>query len=121
MVCNSGWRFCAARWTDRADQPAHACGFCTGLEWADRFRFAVGVRFFIGAVLIFAAPACAFPTLVRILGAITILAAIIIFAAGRQRLDETIDWWLASLVRVRGSSLFAIVMGVLLVYAAGLP
>lgn len=83
-----------------------------------RFRLAVGLRLVVGALLILAAPQCKVPMLIRILGGFAILAGIVILIAGRSRLDETVDWWLGSDVRMRSSALFATVVGGFMVWAA---
>ena len=83
-----------------------------------RFRLAVGVRVVLGIVLLVVAPACRVPILVQCVGAISVVAAIVILVVGQKRLDAFIRWWLtrpSAVVRV--SALFAFSLGVLLVYA----
>ena len=98
--------------------PRAIAAMVTWVEGRKRFWFAVVVRMMFGALLIYVAPACRYPMVVRILGGFAIVAALIILAAGRQPLDETINWWLTNLLRVRVSALFAMAMGVLLIYIA---
>ena len=83
-----------------------------------RFRLAIGVRIVLGIVFLIVAPACRLPVLVRAIGVISIVAAIVILIIGQKRLDLFIGWWLTSppaVVRISG--LFAFLFGVLLIYA----
>ena len=84
-----------------------------------RFWFAVVFRIAIGIALIAVAPSCRYPLAVRIVGGIAVFAALVILAAGQRRLDATIAWWISGHTKLRVSALFAMVMGVLLIYVAG--
>ena len=84
-----------------------------------RYWLAIGLRIVMGTLLLMAAPSCRFPLGIQILGGIATLAAIIIFAAGRSRLDGTVEWWLGNDIRIRTSALFATVVGAFMVWAAG--
>ncbi len=82
-----------------------------------RFAVAVLLRLAIGVVLLVAAPDCRLPVVVRVLGFVTIVAAVGLLFVGRRRLDAFIDWWLGQrVVWVRVGCVFALVMGGLLVY-----
>jgi len=83
-----------------------------------RFRLAIVVRLVLGCVLLVVAPTCRLPIVVNLIGAIAIVAAVVIRIVGQKRLDSFIAWWLAhppALIRL--SVLFAVAFGVLLVYA----
>ena len=83
-----------------------------------RFWFAVAVRVVLGLVFLAVAPECRAPLVVRIVGVVSIAAAIGILVMGRARLDAFIEWWVR-----RPPALFrlwapmAIAFGALLVYA----
>ena len=82
-----------------------------------RFWIAILVRVVLGVVLFAAAPACRLPMFVRIVGVISIVAALGILILGRTRLDSFIRWWLIRPALIRISGFVAVAFGVLLVYA----
>lgn len=82
-----------------------------------RYRFAVVVRFLIGAFLIVAAPACRMPGVVRAVGVLAIAAAVALLFLGRARLDAFVRWWLAHPSTIRPAGLFAAAFGSLLMSA----
>ena len=87
---------------------------------AARFWLAVLVRLVVGVALLVVAPACRWPWLVRVLGVVAVMAALVILGCGQQRLDRLIAWWLSRPELVRVSALFALALGLLLIYA-GVP
>lgn len=83
-----------------------------------RFRLAVGVRLVLGVLLLTVASSCRLPVLVQGVGVLSIVAATVILIAGQERFDTFIEWWLKhppAFLRI--SALFALVFGILLVYA----
>ncbi len=83
-----------------------------------RFRIAIGVRIALGIALLVAAADCRLPAVVKALGIVSILAAIIILFAGQKRLDSFIEWWIACPQNVmRVSAFFAFCLGCLIVYS----
>ena len=82
-----------------------------------RFWFAVGIRAVLGAVFLVVAPDCNAPLVVRLVGVVSIVAAIGILVLGRVRLDAFIEWWLRHPGVLRVSVTGAIAFGALLVYA----
>lgn len=84
-----------------------------------RFLAAIILRLGLGALLWIVADALRFPQLMRILAAISIIAAVGILIMGRERLDRLVDWWLArSDGLLRLSTFFAAAFGGFLVYVA---
>ena len=84
-----------------------------------RFLAAVVVRLVVGALLWIAADELRLPQVMRIIGAISIVAAVGILFMGRERLDRLIDWWLSrpdGLLRL--SAMFAATFGGFLIYVA---
>jgi len=79
---------------------------------------AVVVRLVLGAAMIGVAPASSFPFLFQILGWITIVAAVILGVAGRERVREFLAWWTErfSASTNRLWLLFGIAFGAFLVY-----
>ena len=59
-----------------------------------RFVFAVIVRVFLGALLWFAAANLKFPLVIKIIAAISILAAVVLLVVGQKRMDRFVDWWM---------------------------
>ena len=82
-----------------------------------RFWIAILVRVVLGVVLLAVAPACRLPMFVRIVGAIQIVAALVILILRHARLDAFIRWWLIRPALIRFSGFVAIAFGALLVYA----
>ena len=74
-------------------QPTRLIGWVHSFWQKDRLWVAVIMRFALGAVLIYAAPECRFPQAVRVLGVITVLAAVGIAVVGSERMDGFIRWW----------------------------
>ena len=59
-----------------------------------RFLFAVIVRVVFGAILLAEAANLKFPLVMKIIGAISILAAVVLLLIGEERMDRFIAWWL---------------------------
>ncbi len=84
-----------------------------------RFLFAVIIRVLFGALLLSEAANLKFPLAMKIIGAISILAAVVLLLIGQERMDRFIDWWMKqsdNLLRV--SSVLAIAFGAFLTYVA---
>jgi len=81
--------------------------------------FAIGVRLFLGVVLVAAAPECRYPQVIRILGIVSLVAAAAGAALGRRRLTVFVDWWAKqSTGFVRTWCIFALAFGGFLISAA---
>ena len=82
-----------------------------------RFLFAIIFRLVLGAILLAEAASLRFPLAMKIIGAISIVAAIGILIAGQQRMDQIIDYWMKkSEVLFRVASVFALAFGGFLIY-----
>ncbi len=84
-----------------------------------RFLFAVIIRVVLGAILLSEAANLRFPLAMKIIGAISILAAVVLLLIGEERMDRFIGWWMKqsdNLLRV--SSILAIAFGAFFIYAA---
>lgn len=82
-----------------------------------RFVFAVIVRVFLGALLWFAAANLKFPLVIKIIAAISILAAVVLLVVGQKRMDRFVDWWMRMPNNVlRIWSIFAFAFGGFLIY-----
>ncbi len=82
-----------------------------------RFLLAVIVRVVIGAILLAEAANLKFPLAMKIIGGISILAAIGILLIGQGRLDRFIAFWMQKSDKLfRVSSAFAIAFGAFLIY-----
>ncbi len=84
-----------------------------------RFLFAVIIRVVLGAILLSEAATLRFPLAMKIIGAISILAAVVLLLIGQERMDRFIDWWMKrsdKLLRV--SSVLAIAFGAFFIYTA---
>ncbi len=84
-----------------------------------RFLFAVIIRVLFGALLLSEAANLKFPLAMKIIGAISIFAAVVLLLIGQERMDRFIGWWMKqsdNLLRV--SSVLAIAFGAFFIYAA---
>ena len=98
--------------------PRQLIGWVRAVWSKERLWFAVLFRLVIGALLIYAAPACRAPEIVRVLGVITILAAGALVFLGADRMQRFIEWWCerpSGLIRVW--SAVGVVLGGFLIYA----
>jgi hypothetical protein len=87
-------------------------------QGSTRFWIAILVRLVLGIVFLVVAPACRLPLLVQVIGAISIVAAVVILVLGQRRLDEFIEWWLTRPPAViRCSAAFALAFGLLMIWA----
>ena len=98
-------------------QPQRLISLVEHWNGPSQFTFAVVIRVVLGVVLLVAAPECRLPTVVRVIGWITIVAALSILIIGRARLDSFIAWWLGRPGLLRLSAILSIAFGVLLIYA----
>ena len=90
------------------------------LSWKPRtrFYFAVGVRFAFGAALLLEASTCRFSAVIFALGAIALVAALVLALLGQRRVDSMFQWWLQRPMAVLRAWLAAAVLfGGFLVYA----
>jgi uncharacterized protein YjeT (DUF2065 family) len=82
-----------------------------------RFLLAVIVRVVIGAILLAEAANLKFPFAMKIIGGISIVAAIGILLIGQDRLDRFIAYWMRLSDKVlRIWSVFALAFGAFLIY-----
>ena len=79
---------------------------------------AVIVRVVLGAALIGVAPATVFPVVFEVLGIVTLVAAIALAIAGRDRVRRFMEWWIERFSPVvnRLWLLFGMGFGAFLVY-----
>jgi len=90
------------------------------LRWQPRSRyyFAVAFRLVFGAILLSASSSCRFPTVIVALGAIAMIAALILAPLGSGRVDSMFQWWLRRpILALRAWFTAAISFGVFLIYA----
>jgi len=90
-------------------------------QWPSRARFwsAVVIRLIFGALFIWLADELRYPLAMKILGGISIIAAVAVLLMGRESLDRLVNWWLGrgdGLLRL-GASL-AMLFGVFLVHVS---
>ena len=82
-----------------------------------RFVFAIGSRLVLGAILLAEAANLRFPLAMKVIGAISIIAAIGILIARQQRMDRIIDYWLRKPDNfLRVWSVFAFAFGAFFIY-----
>jgi hypothetical protein len=82
-----------------------------------RFLFAIVIRIVFGALLLYEAANLRFPLAMKIIGGISLLAAIVLLLMGQERMDRFIDWWMRMSGNVlRAWSVLAIAFGAFLIY-----
>jgi hypothetical protein len=84
-----------------------------------RYVAAVVVRLVLGLLFLWLADELRYPVVMRILGGLSIAAAIGILLMGREWLDRMIDWWMArgdGVLRI--GMLFAMLFGAFLIHAS---
>ena len=90
-------------------------------QWPSRGRFwsAVVIRLIIGALFLWLAEELRYSLAMKILGGISIVAAVGILIMGRESLDRLVNWWLGrgdGLLRL--GAMFAMLFGVFLVHVS---
>ena len=88
-------------------------------RWAGqlRFLFAIIVRVVFGAILLAEAANLRFPFAMKIIGGISIAAAIVLLLIGQERLDRIIEFWMRKSDKLfRITSVFTIAFGAFLIY-----
>lgn len=73
--------------------PSRITDFATRFSTKGGLWFAAGVRVVFGLALWFAAPASRAPLLLQVLGAITLVAGVMLPFLGIDRFKALIDWW----------------------------
>ena len=82
-----------------------------------RFLFAVIVRVVFGAILLAEAANLKFPLAMKIIGGISIVAAVVLLLIGEKRMDRMIDWFMKMSDNMfRAWSVVALVFGAFLIY-----
>jgi hypothetical protein len=76
-------------------QPSRLMAGIAGWDPQKRYYTAIGVRMVMGVLFLAAAPSCAWPAAIQVLGAIALLAAFGLAIMGSGRIDAMIQWWLA--------------------------
>jgi hypothetical protein len=78
----------------------------------------VAARLVLGVVLVVAAPDCRFPEIVRVLGILSLVSAVLLPLLGRERLRPMIEWWISRPDGfLRAWSLVAVAFGIFVGYA----
>ena len=79
----------------------------------------VALRFCIGVVLVVAAPECRHPVALRVLGGISIVAAMLVPVIGLARVRALVNWWAARPpLFIRAWAVVAIAFGGFLIHTA---
>ncbi len=101
-------------------RPAHLIRLVVG-KWRSRkgFYFAIGIRVVFGIVLLLVASQSRFPEVFRVLGIISLVAAIAAPFFGFDRLQRFVQKWSKrSPGRIRGWSVMVFALGVFLLYGS---
>jgi hypothetical protein len=83
---------------------------------------AIGIRIVVGALLVWAGPACRPETpwvgwTVRAIGLLAIVVALGLLLSGRARFEALAEWSLGRPAFLRGTSVIALAVGAFLIYA----
>ena len=78
----------------------------------------LGLRVALGLLFVVAAPHCRLPDLVRFVGIVELVGAVVLLVAGREPLQRFVTWWLQqSPAFVRYWCSAALAFGILLAYS----
>jgi len=81
--------------------------------------FAIATRIALGIMFVLAADQTRFPGVIRALGYLMVVAALLIGVMGRQKTDKFINWWKDKpLTFLRVWLVFGIIFAAFIVYAA---
>ena len=98
--------------------PARLIAWLSSFWKRDRLWFAVVLRLVVGALLVYAAPECRWPQVVRVLGLITLISGGGLVVFGRERMRAFVAWWTdRPPLIIRACSAAAAAFGALLIYA----
>ena len=98
--------------------PSRLVDFATRFGTAGGLWFAAGIRFVFGLALWFAGPASRAPLLLQVLGAITLVAGVMLPFLGVDRFKALLDWWTKlSPTAMRIWCLFAVAFGAAILWA----
>ncbi len=98
--------------------PLRMKSFVAGFGTFGGLWFAVAIRLVFGLALWFAAPVSRAPLFLQIMGALALIAAVILPFIGIDRFKALIDWWTSlSPKAIRINCLFPIVLGALILWA----
>lgn len=99
--------------------PAAFRGLLSKMSGQTTWIAAVIMRLVIGTLLLMAADLLRFPTVMTVLGWISIVAAVVVLLMGPERLERLVAWWLMrSDALMRVGTVGAAVFGAFLVYVA---
>ena len=88
--------------------------------WKTRKRLYLGAALclLIGIIFLLAAPQCRWRGFIVVFGILSLIKAVCLFVFGQEKLVSFMDWWAKRpIMFLRVYALFAIALGVLLVYS----
>ena len=98
--------------------PSRLIAFAARFGTTRGLWFAAGIRVVLGLALWFAAPASRAPLLLQVLGAIALVAGLMLPFIGLERFKALLDWWTQlSPVAIRVSAVFSIAFGAAVLWA----
>jgi len=98
--------------------PSRLVDFATRFGTAGGLWFAAGIRVVFGLALWFAGPASRAPLLLQVLGAITLVAGVMLPFIGVDRFKALLDWWTRlSPTAMRIWCVFAVAFGAAILWA----
>ena len=98
--------------------PSRIVDFATRFGTTGGLWFAAGIRVVFGLALWFAGPASRAPLLLQVLGAITLMAGVMLPFIGVDRFKALLDWWTKlSPTAMRIWCVFAVAFGAAILWA----
>ena len=98
--------------------PSRLVDFATRFGTTGGLWFAAGIRVVFGLALWFAGPASRAPLLLQVLGAITLVAGVMLPFMGVDRFKALLDWWTKlSPAAMRLWCVFAVAFGAAILWA----
>jgi len=100
--------------------PARVIAFTRFWQNPGALWLAAGIRVAMGVALYLVAPETRAPQVFQAFGILVVVAGVLLPFLGRERIGRLIDWW-AALPEgmIRGWALFAVLLGVLILYGLG--
>ena len=90
-----------------------------GISRGRRIYLAPAIRLALGVLLVYAAPYCAWSGVVKLVGALALVSAVILLLIGERRMHALFELWTAGpAALLRATGVFAILLGLLLFGAA---
>ena len=99
--------------------PERLIGVISGWPAESRFRVVIATRLALGVIFILGARRCRVPAVIYAVGALTVVAALVLLGLGGARVDAMIQWWShRPPLLIRAWCLVGVLLGMLILSSA---